>query len=160
MVPEADAYETYGTYLKVTALTVAPSGWFPHYLPTSSDMDRHRILTCITGDLAALTTNNKQVVSQTLFSSRQMLLPALFAVLTRWHCRVSASYPYVPILWSRSIHSVTYCRAPWTWSDLRCVCDDSSGRTQCANSGNWPDGDPWMNLSACSLDSYRVLPHG
>ena len=41
------------TYLKVTALTVAPSGQFPHHLPTSSDIDGCRILTCIMGDLAA-----------------------------------------------------------------------------------------------------------
>ena len=40
--------------LKVTALTVAPSGWFLHHLPTSSDMDGRGILTCIMGDLAAI----------------------------------------------------------------------------------------------------------
>lgn len=34
-----------------------------------------------------------------------------------------------------------------------CVCDDSTGRLQCASSGNWPDGDLWLNLSACSLVS-------
>ena len=45
---EADAY----AYLKVRALIVAPSGRFPHHLPTSSDMDGRRILTCVTGDQA------------------------------------------------------------------------------------------------------------
>ena len=44
------------TYLKVTTLTVAPSGRCPRHLPTSSDMDGQRILTCITGDLAAPST--------------------------------------------------------------------------------------------------------
>jgi hypothetical protein len=39
------------TYLKVTALTVAPSGWFLHHLPSSSDMDGCRIWTCIMGGL-------------------------------------------------------------------------------------------------------------
>lgn len=44
------------TYLKVTALTVAPSVCFPRHLPTSSDMDGRQILICITGDLAVATT--------------------------------------------------------------------------------------------------------
>lgn len=54
---EADAYthpqhrSKTKTFLLVTGLTVAPCGCFPHHLPTSSDMDRRQILTCITGDL-------------------------------------------------------------------------------------------------------------
>ena len=57
--PEADAYahpqhpSKTETYLKVTSLTVAPSGWFLH-LPVSSDMDGRLILTCIMGDLAGI----------------------------------------------------------------------------------------------------------
>jgi hypothetical protein len=40
------------TYLKVTTLTVAPNGWFPRHLSTSSDMDG--LPTCITGDLPGI----------------------------------------------------------------------------------------------------------
>ena len=56
---EADAYphpqcpRKTKTYLKVTALTVAPGGRFPRHILTSSAMDGCRILTCITGDLPA-----------------------------------------------------------------------------------------------------------
>jgi hypothetical protein len=46
------------THLKVTALTVAPSGRFPHHLPTSSDMDGCRIPTCIMGDLSDFHTDS------------------------------------------------------------------------------------------------------
>ena len=42
------------TYLKVTALTVAPSGRFPPHFLTFSDMDGCQILTCIMTDLAVL----------------------------------------------------------------------------------------------------------
>ena len=57
LVPEADAYahpqspSQTETYLKVTSLTVAPSGLFPRHLLLSSYKDGRRILTFITGDL-------------------------------------------------------------------------------------------------------------
>ena len=52
--PHPQHFSKTKTYLKVTALTVAPSGRFPRHLLTSSDMDGRIIQTCITGDLAIL----------------------------------------------------------------------------------------------------------
>ena len=67
MKPEADAcayppclstIPVHNTYLKVTALTVVPSGQFLCHQPTSSDMDGHRILTCNMGDLPVIAVGN------------------------------------------------------------------------------------------------------
>lgn len=51
------------TYLKVTALTVSPSDRFLRQIPTLSDMDGGRKLTCITGDLAGLQASKIHFVS-------------------------------------------------------------------------------------------------
>ena len=68
-IPVQNALEKLKPYLKITALTVAFSGRFPHHLPTSPDMDGHLILTCISGDLfqeaAQSTDRRRQIIQST-----------------------------------------------------------------------------------------------
>lgn len=78
--------------------------------------------------------------------------PVLSAVLTRWLCHGAVSCCPHPLhtVWHVEWHGDIL---PGSLDMEWCVCDDSSGRLQCASSGNWPDGDLWLNLSACSLVS-------
>ena len=146
------------TYLKVTALIVAPSARFPHHLPTSSVMDECWILTCITCDLAGRFTTCTQTRSHTnthtLHSSRLRDIPVVFGAevqpmpILQWSGRVFQEGP----LWGRTVLLV----GPHSWrnKEFRVVVSLTVGSW---SSGHTVCGSPPLRFLLPDTNSCKCL---